>query len=273
MSTPLASSLVADVAVDSTGVYWTAAIGLCPSDADAGVVSLAMINGSYFTESGEGGDVTYGPVDLTTGLDGATPLGPSVDGGSPFFLCAGTVNRLPLVGGQPSILAIAQGLLVGSVTVGPSNVFWSTSDSSGNQLINSVPKAGGTPVLVTLGPVNAMAATDRSVVLLRPGPFEVDGDVEILPLGGGDAVTIASDQNNPTAVAIDNTNIYWADEGTSARCYTDGAIVRAPLAGGRVETLVTGEFSPEGIAIDDTSVYWVTRGDSRGGMLRKLTPK
>jgi sugar lactone lactonase YvrE len=43
-----------------------------------------------------------------------------------------------------------------------------------------------------------------------------DGTVMKIPLAGGTPFQMATNQNNPTAIAVDTDNVYWASEGNGA---------------------------------------------------------
>lgn len=79
------------------------------------------------------------------------------------------------------------------------------------------------------------------------------GNVMKAPVGGGAATTIASGEHGPSGVAVDTEFVYWTNNG-------DGTIRKAPLAGGAAVTLASGQSQPRDIAVDTRSVYWARAG-------------
>jgi len=75
-------------------------------------------------------------------------------------------------------------------------------------------------------------------------------------LNGGSVVTLVSGSTSAAkALAVDATSVYWT-------AYY-GEVNKVPITGGAVVTLASGQDSPLGIAVDATSVYW-TNGDPNG---------
>jgi hypothetical protein len=78
------------------------------------------------------------------------------------------------------------------------------------------------------------------------------GRVMKVALGGGKPTTIASRQNSPMAIAVDDNNVYWTTQ--------SGTVMKAPLAGGPPAALASGQGNLAGIAVDATNVYWTGTG-------------
>ena len=84
------------------------------------------------------------------------------------------------------------------------------------------------------------------------------GSVMALPLGGGTPAPIATGQTHPKYIAVDSARAYWADDTT---------VMSVALDGGIPKTLATGQITATGVAIDSTYVYWT---NNYGGSVRKV---
>ena len=62
-------------------------------------------------------------------------------------------------------------------------------------------------------------------------------------------------------MAIDATNVYWTNSGTSSKSYLDGAVMMVPISGGTPTTIASNQTYPNSIAVDATSVYWTNFRD------------
>ena len=80
-----------------------------------------------------------------------------------------------------------------------------------------------------------------------------DDTLSRMPRGGGTITVLATTQRNPSDVALDGSNVYWANQGDITN---NGAIMRMPLKGGSPVELVTGEPSPIRMTIDSSDIYW-----------------
>jgi hypothetical protein len=90
------------------------------------------------------------------------------------------------------------------------------------------------------------------------------GIIARVPVGGGNAVTLASGQGFAPAMAVDTTNVYWIDN-------PHQAVRTVPICGGAVTTLATGQPGPGGIAVDANNVYWSNVGNGTIMKLAKST--
>lgn len=94
-------------------------------------------------------------------------------------------------------------------------------------------------------------------------------DEQETSLGGVPPTVLATGQAWPSAVAVDDTNVYWSNSGFEAE---DGSIATVPKSGGAVITLATRQNVPFGIAVDGESVYWTSfaAGYSGEGRVSKV---
>jgi len=76
----------------------------------------------------------------------------------------------------------------------------------------------------------------------------------------GGAVVLAGNQDQPGAIALDDSYVYFAVYGDDA---AHGAIRRVAKTGGAVTTLADGEFVPGSLAVDATRVYWTANDPSQ----------
>jgi hypothetical protein len=156
----------------------------------------------------------------------------------------GTVAKVPLGGGTPVTLASGQ-TMPAHIALDGQYVYFTTVDRT----VKKVPIAGGATTTVAM-----LGAPALGIAVDGNGVYLVAGDADTVlnaPLsGGGSPSTLASNQNNPMAIAIDPVNAYFTT--------FDGSVKQVPLAGGPVTVLATGRntFMPA-ITVDAHSVYWL----------------
>jgi hypothetical protein len=186
-----------DVAVDSSNIYWV--------DDQAGTVNqtsitpggpiyvLAQNRVSPRAIATDGTNVYW--VDVGTGI------GPEADG---------TVNQVPVNGGPVVPLATGEGEPSDIATDG-AYVYWTDCTNPGS--VKRAPVGGGVAPTIL--------ASDQGApygIALDPAPAQYvywttyDGNTVMkMPVAGtGVPYTVADGQDNPTAIVVDEVNVYWA---------------------------------------------------------------
>ena len=81
------------------------------------------------------------------------------------------------------------------------------------------------------------------------------GTIMAVPVTGGAPTVLASGQNDPAEVVVNDGTVYWADSSA-------GTIMAVPVTGGTPTVLASGQPGPAYVAANGGIVYWVDRGDS-----------
>jgi hypothetical protein len=89
-------------------------------------------------------------------------------------------------------------------------------------------------------------------------------------ISDGTPVLLTASVNYPFRIAMDDTHVYWTDEGTLGS--PDGAVQRMPVGGGTPEIIADELPTPRGLVLDinngrATSVFW-TIFDQSGTVMR-----
>jgi hypothetical protein len=86
------------------------------------------------------------------------------------------------------------------------------------------------------------------------------GEILAVSRDGGTPRVVASGQDVPLRVAVDETRAYWTNWSACGSC-TKGSVLAVPLEGGEApKTIATKQDHPNGIAVDRLNLYWVTAG-------------
>ncbi len=89
-----------------------------------------------------------------------------------------------------------------------------------------------------------------------------DGTIRSVPIGGGVPTTVQSGLKQPLAVAIDNMWVYWTS-------IDDSAILKGLKTGGGVQTVAEASF-PTHLAVDDAAIYWASGADGIPAVVAKV---
>jgi len=224
------------LALDATNVYWTNSNGTVMSVPLGGGTPVTLASGQAEPES----IALYGAnlywVDWNSGNLMTLPLG--MDAGAPVILAAA---------GQVYALA-----------AGPTGVYWASGYYGvGMGRVSGLALGGSSVTLLASGLTNpsSIAATASSVY------FSDQGAIMTVAPDGGTPATLVADPGEPGAIALDATNLYWADGA--------GRVMSVPLAGGSPSTIVAGRDDLRALAVGATSLYWT---ESEGALVT-VSPK
>lgn len=195
-------------------------------------------------------------------------------GGNNYASMAKQANAARLDAGNSDIVPAPPGAtLLGSGQNSPrllqvegDTLFWMNEGGRavGAPGLFKVPKAGGPTVALMQEPdLMAMAADASAVYWLAPRV----GKVGKVPRGGGAPEVLAETTGIVRGMAIDDTDVFWAE---------NEAIYRVSKAGGKVATVVTAAV-PDFLNVDGTHVYYystitgvILRAPKKGGAAVKV---
>lgn len=170
----------------------------------------------------------------------------------------GTVTRAPVAGG--ALTAVVSGQRVPTaIALGTSDVFW--IDEFGTGDVMKAPKTGGEPTRIATfnpdGNAFELEVDDESVYWLAyddggPGVFKA-------PVGGGDAIRLATGEGKLEELALDDTHVYWADQVPETG---QNRIMKVSIEGG--EPAVLSELYAGDLAVGPSGVYFIGSDDTAG---------
>jgi len=150
----------------------------------------------------------------------------------------------------------------GRLVVRDGLVFWVTSDYPAGVWLANADGTSPNVIEVAITQSSRGIAVDDEYVYwsdTTPGVIQRLKRTDI-----GSAVTpdtVASGENQPTDLAVDETHIYWLGYST---------VRAAPKQGGTATDLAVSQYQPWEIALDDTFVYWTDQAPGATGAVRKV---
>ena len=246
-------SAPSSIAVDATSVYW-----INDPDTEHGAIVRVAKGGGAAPEilAAALGWVTYIAVG-SAAVYGETGIG--------------TVTRIPLDGGAPTVV-VPGNVLVSGLAVDTTRVYW-ISEWGGALagVLLSAPltsSTGGAPTTLASGLNNA-----QSLVVGAASLYWIEYDtayvpnVVSVPAGGGTPGVVAS---NAAAFAIDGADVFWIRSTSPASAMDD--ILEGSIDGGPPTVLASGQSFPNAIAVNSSGVYWSETGPTAGeaGAIMKL---
>jgi hypothetical protein len=123
--------------------------------------------------------------------------------------------------------------------------------------LSRIPKAGGSPVVLAQGPIDALAVDKTHVY------FTSTEGVSRVEKAGGAMPELLAEASGASSIVLDDTTVYVTIAGDSAG--PKGVIGSVPKAGGELKVVAQDapfelRYLSQELAVDDTNVYWVSTG-------------
>ncbi len=251
------------IAVDATNIYWTnRGFQNCPTTGGpctfSGAVMMMPLAGgaptALATAQKNPGSIAIDAANVYWTNDGTDASGAFTPANTD-----GSVMQVPIGGGTPTTIASGQ-FVVGAVAVDQTSVYWTNAGTDGTDgHVMKAPIGGGAATTLAsgqFGPVNT-AVDGASVYWMNRNLFPTGVTVMKVALGGGGPVTLASGgQQEPGAMVVDATHVYWA---------SGGDFLKVPTGGGAPEVIAMGASQGQPVmhfAQDEQSIYW-TDGNTK----------
>jgi hypothetical protein len=210
---------------------------VCTSDADCdGIGNASRCIGGFCRSVAEATD-----AGSTPGSGGAT--------GTPD---GGTVGRNPSDGSAGAESSTGDGAAChAQVLYDPKNCGRCGHDCLGGTCASGICQ----PVVLALGQsiVDGIAADGDNVYWTS----RLHGTINKASVTGGPSLppitVLAKGRVGPSAIAIDATAVYWAEESSQG-----GVVASVSKTGGSVSTIATAQSRLGGVAVDAANVYWTT---------------
>lgn len=223
-------------------------------------------SGNVFRKSLAGGE----PQALfSSGLSSPKSMAADTEQQAIYVVCYSSIVRGSLPGPSAASVFASGEPDAARVALTRTTVYWTTS-----HLVRAQEKTGGT--------VRTLADSQRSCARLavpesEPFVYWVDrghrgslnGHVARVSKSGGNVQVIADNLAYPLAIGVDESDVYWTNEGGGAN---EGSIMRAPKGGGAAEELEPGLDHPAGLELSGNVLFWTT-GSEAGNVWQRSKNK
>ncbi len=260
--------------LDPTGrVVFSARLGVSPVPGlDPTTNSVAVDTSGAIVAGG----AFYGAIDLGIGVLGADPAQASFE--PSMFVARYAQQAPPSITPRPACPLLFDGGLPdagrlvatggGDVALSPDAVYWTTGSE-----VMSESLAGGSPAVVALAQnLGALAIDSRSLYWTNQGGAGHAGSIRSLGLDGGTPLTLATGQDDPQAIAVDDVGVYWTAGGTTTDDggVSAGSVLSLPFDGGAPSVLVTGLGKPGPIAVSNGIVVFASGVADAGAQIASI---
>jgi hypothetical protein len=226
-----------------------------------GPQGIAVTGGYVLWASNPGGEIwraaphSADPELVKLAAGQGAPIGVASDGVYVYWTSydGGTIARTRIrqrVGDVVEVLAAGQDHPWG-IAVRGGSVFWTNALGGGSIMRLDLPAVCGSPPPPPTPLVPAAGGMPLAIAVDAASVYWVDrAAVKKVPIGGGTPVVLASGQNDPAGLVVDDHHIYWSN-------YAGGTVTRANLDGSDPHDVASGQRQPFSMAADDLAIYWV----------------
>jgi hypothetical protein len=236
-----------DLVVDASNVYWT--------EFDGGTVSTTSINsGPVSTLASEvTGTVSY-------------PSGIAIDSTNVYWVESGRgeIKSVPKGGGM--VTTVTSGLNWPSILKLQSGSLYCVELGA----IVKVDISSGTTTTLVIWTTPHFTGDAGDIAVDATSLYWTDiygGAIKKVSINGGIITTLATGLYNPGPIAIDSSNVYWAEPNDVDPF---GKIKKTSINGGTETVLAIYSFNRAKLAVDSGYVYWIDSDGENGWSVGKV---
>lgn len=229
------------IAIDATHVYWVGVDGVKKVSKTGGAVTALA---------------SWQPPDLPYTLDLKPTLDIAVDESSVYWLLCGTdsVMKMDKTGSRTVTLAAGRSCPM-RLALDKENVYWIDLEDYGSVMKVSKDGKQLTELVRHKDGLTDIAVDETGVYWLSDLDFinRQKGAVTYMPFSGNIPIQLASGQNTPEHLLVDNHNLYWIEGLLLAK----QSLMKMPKNGGTPQQLLSDGADATGMAIDASNIYMI----------------